>query len=70
MIPSHHTLKKKKTKITKEEDNDDEDSDIDNSDDTSHNQDNMTPPIQPIGMNINIPIPYINTMEYCSMLIC
>eukprot|EP00957_Ditylum_brightwellii_P053328 4042847-Ditylum_brightwellii.AAC.1 len=54
-----------------EEENDDPsvtDSGYDNSDykgpeDASQDQDQDTPPIQPSGMNINIPFPVINTME-------
>eukprot|EP00957_Ditylum_brightwellii_P047402 3600588-Ditylum_brightwellii.AAC.1 len=41
---------------------DDDDSDYEDQDDVSQNQDQDTPPIQPSGMNINLPFPFINTM--------
>eukprot|EP00957_Ditylum_brightwellii_P187984 14311807-Ditylum_brightwellii.AAC.1 len=44
-------------------DHDDDDSNYENPDDTPHDQDQETPPIQPNGMNINLTLPVINTME-------
>ena len=48
-------------------DHDDIDTDYEDSyeeqDDASHNQDLDSPPLQPTGMNANIPFPIINTME-------
>eukprot|EP00957_Ditylum_brightwellii_P134318 10240252-Ditylum_brightwellii.AAC.1 len=35
----------------------DDDSDYEDPDDTSQGQDQETPPIQPSGMNINLPLP-------------
>eukprot|EP00957_Ditylum_brightwellii_P020323 1533852-Ditylum_brightwellii.AAC.1 len=43
---------------------DDDDSDYeDPADDTSWDQDQGTPPIQPSGMNINLPLPVTNTIK-------
>eukprot|EP00957_Ditylum_brightwellii_P027634 2088810-Ditylum_brightwellii.AAC.1 len=41
-----------------------DDSDYEDPDDASQDQDQETPPIQPTGMNINLPLPVINTMEH------
>eukprot|EP00957_Ditylum_brightwellii_P193809 14758096-Ditylum_brightwellii.AAC.1 len=42
---------------------DDHDSDFEDPDDASQDQDQKTTPIQPSGMNINLPLPIINTMK-------
>eukprot|EP00957_Ditylum_brightwellii_P141553 10784027-Ditylum_brightwellii.AAC.1 len=42
---------------------DDDDSDYEDSDDTSQDQHQGTPPSHPSGMDINLPLPVINTME-------
>jgi hypothetical protein len=42
---------------------DDDDSDYEYPENASQDQDQDTPPIQPSGMNINLPLPVINTME-------
>ena len=44
-------------------DHDEDDSDFEDQEDISHDQELMTPPLQPSGMNINLPLPVINTME-------
>eukprot|EP00957_Ditylum_brightwellii_P002868 219951-Ditylum_brightwellii.AAC.1 len=44
-------------------DNDDDGSDYEDPDDASQYQDQDTPPNQLSGMNINLPLPVINTME-------
>eukprot|EP00957_Ditylum_brightwellii_P190162 14475355-Ditylum_brightwellii.AAC.1 len=42
---------------------DDDDSNYEDPEDTSQDQDQETPPIQPSGMDINLPLPVINTMK-------
>eukprot|EP00957_Ditylum_brightwellii_P120374 9184826-Ditylum_brightwellii.AAC.1 len=42
---------------------DEDDSDIEDQEDISQDQEQMTPYLQPIGMNINLPLLVINTME-------
>eukprot|EP00957_Ditylum_brightwellii_P156230 11891424-Ditylum_brightwellii.AAC.1 len=44
-------------------DNHNDNSNYKNPDDASKVQDQDTPPIQPSGMNFNLPIPVLNTMK-------
>eukprot|EP00957_Ditylum_brightwellii_P133942 10213700-Ditylum_brightwellii.AAC.1 len=49
---------------------DDDDFNYEELDDTSQDQDQETSPIQPSGMNINLPLPIINTMEQFNIFQC
>eukprot|EP00957_Ditylum_brightwellii_P161119 12267329-Ditylum_brightwellii.AAC.1 len=42
---------------------DDDDSNYKDPEDALQDQDQYTPPIQPSGMNVNLPLPVFNTME-------
>eukprot|EP00957_Ditylum_brightwellii_P004755 361748-Ditylum_brightwellii.AAC.1 len=70
--PPHITDNKEEDEAKNEDqsvtDNDNDDSDYEDPDDASQNQGQDTPPIQPSGMNINLPLPAINTMEHTIMM--
>eukprot|EP00957_Ditylum_brightwellii_P158450 12059807-Ditylum_brightwellii.AAC.1 len=42
---------------------DEDDSDFKDQEDTLQDQEQMTPPLQPSGINTNLPLPVIDTME-------